>query len=280
MKRWLIYLYERLPLPAALFLCIGISLSGLFLEKNSFSFLNFLLAFMGIFMFFCQQKLIDDSKDYAKDLIAHPKRPLSRGVVRHHEVLQAVQFLQICLFVFSLIIWVFVQQIAALAYVMVAAYLWVGNNDFFLKNWLTKRRLLRGILQQLAIFFVAIFAVSVGKPNAALAPSALSFGLILLGAFFTDDVCRNLNPKSHPVLASYIHYYGFIKAFECVIVALAVSAMGAIALRLDYLLIPCEGTVFVTLIVLFFQQDYYRIPQLAARISLFVHAWAVVIDKI
>lgn len=280
MNRWLIYFYERLPLPKALLLCVGISLSGLFLEKNSFSLLNFFLSFIGIFIFFCQQKLIDDSKDYAKDVIGHPERPLSRGVVHHNEVIQAVQFLQICMFVFSLIIWVFIQEVAALAYVVVSAYLWVANKDFFLKNWLTKRRLLRGILQQSAIFFVAIFAVSVGKPNAALAPSALSFGLMLLGAFFTDDVCHNLNPKSHPVLASYIHYYGFITTFESVIVALAVSAMGAIALRLDYLLIPCEGTVFVTLVILFFQQDYFRVPQLAAKISLFVHAWAVIIDRI
>jgi len=100
---------------------------------------------------------------------------------------------------------------------------------------------------------------------------------MLFGAFLTYEICRKLDPRAHPILANYIHFYGFRHGFEMAAIALAVSAMGAISLYLEALLIPCEVIVLLSMSLLFFQPAWYRLPEVAASISLMAHAWGIVI---
>ena len=41
-------------------------------------------------LFFAELRLMDELKDYEKDLIAHPERPLPRGLLSREEVRAAV----------------------------------------------------------------------------------------------------------------------------------------------------------------------------------------------
>ena len=102
---------------------------------------------------------------------------------------------------------------------------------------------------------------------------------MLLGAFFCYEICRKLDPHIHPILGTYVHFYGFRKTFELAAVTLVVSAMGAIGLDLAAILLPVEGVVLITLCLLFFQYSWYRIPELAASLSLLIHVWAVFIKR-
>ena len=108
----------------------------------------------------------------------------------------------------------------------------------------------------------------------------LSYGLILFGAFSVYELCRVLDPRAHPSLGTPVQFFGFRRVFEMASIGLALSAMGAISLNLGWFLLPFEITVLLTLVVLFFRLDKFHLPELAVRLSLFVHGWSGAIHNI
>jgi UbiA prenyltransferase family len=276
-RRWILYAKERIPLLFFCFLTAGIALSGIYLQSNPFFWGSFVVSFIGIFLFFVLLRVMDDLKNSDKDRIVHPQRPIARGLLKKEEVNDVIKRGYVVLFAYCLIIWVFLQGTAALAYACIVLYLWLMFRGFYLGKWLGRRRLLVAIARHLVVIPIAIFAVAASNSSTVLLPSTIFFALMLWGAFFTYEACRDLDPRTHPIQATLIHFYGFKRTFEIVAIALVVSAMGAVALNLGSILLPCEGTVLITLGILFFQPDKFPIPRLAATLSLFVHVWAVVI---
>lgn len=277
MNPWLTYIKERFFLPTLIVLVVGISLSGIFLHDHSFKLLPFILSFTGLFFFFALMRLIDDVKDLEKDRIAHPERPLPRGLIKKKTARSMVDQLQMVLFAYSMIVWVLLQETAGLAYACVAIYLWLMDKDFFAGSWLHRHPLIYGVLLQLFIFPVIFFAVAVVRADAIMLPFTWAFAAMLFGAFFCYDICRKLDPHAHPVMASYVHFYGFHRTFEIATLTLAISAMSATTLNLSLLLLPCEFVVLIALALLFFQQRWFKIPEVLASLSLMLHAWAIVL---
>lgn len=278
MNPWITYIRERFYLPTFIVLVAGISLSGIFLNGNSFRLLPFVLSFIGIFLFFALMRLMDDVKDLEKDRIAHPDRPLPRGLIKKTMAQSMVDRLQIILFAYSMIIWVVLQEVAGLAYACIAIYLWLMYRDFSAKDWLHRHPLIYGVLLQLFIFPVVFFAVAVVHSNAIILPSTWALASMLFGAFFCYEICRKLDPHTHPVVASYVHFYGFHRTFEIATLTLAISAMSATTLNLALFLLPCELLVLIALALLFFQQKWFKVPEVLAGLSLMLHVWAVVLS--
>lgn len=151
MERWFTYLKERFSL-SLIFVVIGISLSGLLIHNGNFAFFPFLFSSFGLFLFFILLRLMDDVKDYQKDRIAFPQRPLSRGLIQREEAIKAVDFLQILLFAFSLIVWIIFNSPAGLAYALMAGCLWLLFKEFYAEKWLAQRPVLLGV-SHLLVFF-------------------------------------------------------------------------------------------------------------------------------
>lgn len=280
MDRWLIYIRERFPLGTMSLLVAGICLSGLYVYGRNFQLIPFVLSFVGVLLFFALLRLMDEVKDFEKDRIAHRERPLPRGLIAKGEAVQIIELGRYILLAYALIIWVFLQSTAALVYVFLILYLWMMYKEFGMGQWLQKRPITYAITHQLSGFLIAIFAVSVATPGKALAPATWAFGLVLVGAFFCYEICRKLDPHAHPILATYMHFYGFKKTFELAVIMLVLSAIGSVGLGLEWLLIPCEVVVLLTLCLLFYQSAWFRIPEFAASISLLIHVWAVFLHKV
>ncbi len=277
MNRWMTFLHERFPLATMFIVVGGLSVSGIFLHSKTFVPLSFLLSFMGVFLFLAVLRLMDEVKDFEKDCIAHHERPLPRGLIKKEEAIAMMETMSICLFAYSMILWVFLQGVAALAYVVLVIYSQLMYKEFGIGKWLKGRPILSAISQQLVVFPLAFFLVSVTHPSSIFTASTWSFGLMLFGAFACFDICRKLNPQAHPVLATYMHFYGFRKTFELALVMLALSIMGALTLGYESLLIPFQAIVLVSLCLLFFQSMWYKNAEIAASISLLAHVWAVAI---
>ena len=78
---WLIYSKERFPLVTYLLLVGGITLSAQLLHSSAIDWKGFGVASVALLLFFAELRLMDELKDYEKDKIAHPGRPLPRGLV-------------------------------------------------------------------------------------------------------------------------------------------------------------------------------------------------------
>lgn len=279
MDRWLTFAKERLQLPVFALLVAGISASGIYIASREFQWIPFFFSFLGIYMLFVLLRLMDEVKDIDKDRIAHPQRPLPRGLIAKHEVVRVIEMTMMVLFAYSLVLWVLISSHAALAYLCVVIYLWMMYKEFGIGHWLSSHPLLYGLSHQLVLFPLAIFAVTVVNPNAIASGGCWSFACLLMGAFFTYEICRKLDPHAHPVLATYIHYHGFRRTFEVTLLMVALSAMGALALNVAPLLLPCEFVVVAAMATLFFQPALFRIPELVASISLVLHVWAVALFR-
>jgi len=277
MNRWLKFFTERFPLVNSAALVAGISLSGIYLSGVPFHFLSFMLSLIGIVFILALMRLMDDVKNLEKDRIAHSNRPLPKGLITKHEAVLVCDTVQIVLFVYGILIWILLNYSAGLSYMLVVAYFWLMNKDYWIKSWVISHPLVHGLLNQLIFILIAIFAVQAGQPTSVFSAPVLSFGLLLLGAFFCYDISCKLNPYAHPVLGTYIHFYGYKLVYKVAVCALALSAMGAIQLGLGPFLIPVELVVLAALSAVFFQPALYRLPQMVASLSLMLHAWGVVI---
>lgn len=279
MNFWTGYIRESFFLPTLIVLVAGISLSGIFLNGHSLSLLPSLLSFIGIFLLFVLLRLIDDVKNYEKDCVAYPEKPLPRGLIHISAAKKMIERMHIILFAYSIIIWVIIQETAGLAYAFAAAYSLIKYNDFFAKQWMLKHPLSHGILLQMFIFPIAVFSVSVNNPYALVSPSTWIFAAMLFGAFFCFEISRKLDPHTHPAIGSYVHFYGFHRTYEIATLTLIISAMSGTMLGLSLLLFPCQLVVLFTLSSLFFQPKWFKIPEVCAGLSLMLHAWAIVLYK-
>lgn len=279
LNRWLIFFVERFSIVNLAALVTGISLSGIAISGRPFHFLPFILSFIGIVFVLALVRLMDEVKNMEKDRIAHSNRPLPKGLISKKEALFVIKAMQIILFVYGLLLWVLLSAAAAVSYFFIIAYFWLIYKEFGMRSWLNGNPLTYGFLNQLIIIPIAIFAVEVMHPATLLSSSIWSFAILLFGAFFCYDICCKLNPHAHPVLATYIHFYGFRFVFNIAVIALVISAMGAIHLGLAYFLLPVEGIVLAALSAVLFQPELFRIPQIMASLSLMLHAWAIVINQ-
>lgn len=279
MNRWLKFFTERFPLVNSAALVAGISLSGIYISGQPFSFLPFILSFIGIVFVLALMRLMDDVKNLEKDRLVHSNRPLPKGLITKHEAILVIETMQMILFAYGLLLWGVLNASAGLSYIIIIAYFWMLYKDFNMRLWLSKNPLIYGLLSNLTIILIAIFAVEVMNPSTLLSSSIWSFALMLFGAFFCYDICSKLNPRVHPALGTYIHFHGFQLVYNIAAIALAVSAMGAVHLGLGYFLIPVEIIVLGALSTLFFQPELFRMPQIMASLSLMLHAWAVAIKE-
>lgn len=278
MDRWLTYIKERFPLPVYLLLIGGFTLSGLFLSGGSFQGRAFLVSFIGFLLFFFQLRLMDERKDYEKDVLAHPERPLPRGLLTTAEVYQAIVLITLLMMAYGALIMVFTNRIATISYLVVTVYLLLMYKEFYLGPWLENRPLLYAVSHQAIVFGVCIFAVTVARPNLVWNHQTLYLGLAILGSFFSYEVSRKLDPDAHPALKTYLSVYGSLKTSLIVLVASLISAWGAFGLGLQNLLWPAEGLLVASLIVLFLKPEKYKIVEGVATLSLTLHLWAVVIQ--
>lgn len=280
MNRWIVYLTKDFPFLTILLTSLGIAWSGSLLSSHSVRFLPIFLAFLPIFTFYGSFRMISDLKSCEKDRLANPEKCLPSGIISQNEMGAVIHFIPVILFAYGMLLWVILGQVPAFMCLMIGVYVWLRERDFFLKKWLSRHPLYESLLINLSAWPVTALAVAVTAPHGAFSAYAFSFFLILFGAWFTYEICHQLNPRVHPIMATYIHFYGFRHTFEISAVTLAISAMGAAALNLEWILFPPELTVLITLIFLFLNAENYIIPQLASTLSLIVHAWGIALGQL
>lgn len=275
MAAWLTYLRERFPLPVYVVLVGGFSLSGVYLGGGKFAPLPFLVSFFGLMIFFALLRLMDELKDFEKDCIAHPERPLPRGVLTIAQAMRAVGIGIAVMALYAPFSAIATHGLAGLCYLLVTGYLWLMYREFFRGDWLTDRPILYAGTHQLIVLPVCYYCVLVSQPALVTSELPLCFGLSVLGAFFAYEVCRKLDPGAHPVLKTYLSVYGPEGTFLLVLATMLIAAAGALGLGLAWILVPIEIALLGSLAVLWFWPAAFKIPETVATVSLVAHLWAI-----
>lgn len=274
MERWFSYIYERFPPLIYCSLALGVALSGSSLNKAGASFFVVLLAFVGLLAFLFALRLSNDIQDVAKDRIASPERPLPRGEISLGDAKQVLFFLQLLLFAYSQVLWVTLQETAALFFLLLACWAWLSDKNFYMKPLIDRAPLVQTLLNQVYVIPMVLFAVGAGQPLRVFGVKAWAFSAGLYGAMLTFRLCRTLNPHLHPIAAAYIHFYGFRKTFYLAAAGVMLSALAAGVLGVGGLLWPVQIIMLGSLLLQFFQPEQYRVAEMVGAVSLIVHAWA------
>jgi len=253
----------------------GIACSGSLIATGVISARGFVVTFIGLMWFFFVLRLMDELKDYRKDLIAHPERPLPRGLLKPEAVERAIRFLVLGMVVFALAAAFVLNPPAGICFLVITGWLWLMYREFYLGEWLVERPLLYAVSHQLILLPVCAFAVLVHDGGLVSSPPTWFYGLCVLGAFFSYEICRKLDPGAHPLLKTYLSLYGPPITALLVVATNAIAAFAARNLALRAWLWPFELLTLASLIVLFVAPDRYKLTEGTATLSLLFHIWGV-----
>jgi hypothetical protein len=274
MAAWLTYLKERFPLAAYLPVTAGLATSGMLVASGSIDWPRLALAVAYLLAWFFTLRLADELKDYDKDCAAHPDRPLPRGLLSRSQVAQTIRAFFAALILLAVVAGAAVGANAGILFLTTTAYLSLIYRDFFaLGPWLAERPATSAVVHQLVLVPLAASTVAIADPEAWAGPRAWAFAACVLGAFFSYEVCRKLEPNPHPALTTYLKSYGRGLTIVLVGALLLLAAWGARELGIERLLWPAEGLLFASLAVIFVQPARFKVVEVVASLTLLAHLW-------
>lgn len=280
MARWLTFLIERSAPAAMVLVASGISLSGAWIGGGRVQAGRLALVFVGLVLFMVLARLADEVKDYERDRIAHPTRPLPRGLVRPAEARRVMRGLFVVVGGYAAGLGLLAGWPAAALYALAALWLGLMSREFFAGPALASRPLLSAVLHQFVLVPLYGFAVAVCEPQLALAPAGLAYALANLGASMSYEVGRKLDPGAHPVLASYGVRYGARRCAVVITGSVLLAAIGAWWLGAWAVLWPAEALVVLAMAALLVRPAMHRAVERAAALAVVVHVWVIPIRRV
>jgi len=207
MGRWFTYIKERFQLIPQVILVGGMTLIA---KPQQDSWITFAWVFSSLLFFFFLLRAMDEYKDYEKDCVAHPDRPLPQGLISRNEMKSLIQFLILGMLGLSVFLGSVLSLATGLMYFIVTVYLWAMFHEFNLKSFLSKRPLIYALSHQFIVVPLSAFLIAARGGKPILSTDTLLISMVLFGGFFAYEICRKLDPKAHPILNTYPRIYGMI----------------------------------------------------------------------
>ena len=280
MASWITFAKERLPFHTYALLVGGLTCSGIYLAGGDLWSIATLISFSGLLTFFCVLRIMDEFKDFEKDTIAHPDRPLPRGIVTPGQVHTWIRVGLVVMLLLAVISHSLSYSSAALCYLGVIVYLWLMYREFFIGAWLAKRPLLYAASHQLIIIPICLFTPLLPVSGSITLLDVMAHALLVLSSFFVYEVGRKLDPEAHPILGTYLHHYGVRTTTIFIIILVEVGAIAAYILDLGLYLWPVQAILVLSLIFLFKAPHKYKLIEGIASLSLLLHVWIIPLSGI
>lgn len=282
MARWVVYTLERFPPLVYLLLTGGLVFSGYYLASpvlKSHHLVPLLYAWVGLLIFFYELRLMDEFKDFDKDIIANPDRPLPRGLLQIVEVRVTINNLLVVMIGWAGMGWFVVNPAAALIYLGLTGYLFLMYVEFFCGPWLSRKPFFYAITHQVVLFPLCMLTVAAINPQALAYQRVFGYCLAVFGSFFTYEICRKLDPKANPVLGTYLIFYGRGLTTMLILITSTFAIWGASLLGLDSFLTPCMSFLLLLMMLLYIRPAAYKFIEGWATITLVMFIWSVVIEN-
>src|SRR5690348_2904239 len=207
-RRFFAYLMERSPLPLLLAIALPQALSSHWLLRSGAPTAATWVAAFALMLVLVNLRMMDEVKDEAKDRVAHPDRPIPRGLITAEELRRFVYGLSVGLSVYALICWQDISHSLGALVFITGTWALLMYREFFAPAALARSPMAYALSHQLIVVFMYLLAVAAADPGAVLSSRALWWAFGGLGGSFVVEVSRKLDPSSHPVLKTYLWQYG------------------------------------------------------------------------
>jgi len=277
MKNIMQFLKERVPVVANLILAVGMILSAAATLKVSAPIGASVFIGAALLIFITELRFMDELKDYEKDKIAHPDRPLPRGLVTTDQVNFLIKF------TFGLFLacvgasYLFFNALSGHYLLLTAVWLWLMYKEFYVGQALAKSPLIYAITHQLIIIPLCLFVFSAFGLE-SITSEVMGFCLLVLSSFFTFEVGRKMDPTSDPILGTYLVHYGKIKTNILITVLAGIGVYGTVLLGKLWWwgLAPFLLTV-VTQARIWFQTNRFKDLEGMIALNLIFNMWLMAI---
>lgn len=247
---WIAYIKERCPMASYVLLSLGLAWAPQVLSGLKPEVFGILWASLLMFTFFIVLRLMDEVKDYHKDVIAHPERPLPRGHLELSDAQKGVQGGLLTMGILSVLTFIFFGLTSGMMMASTTFYLYLMYREFFCGKTLEQFPILYAASHQAILFLLAATAASChsffAKQETFSSFQSPPLGFFLAAiqifpAFFAYEIGRKMDPNAPSILRYYRGVYGLA---GCRALLTGLVALGALGLYLGVSLGALSGTTF------------------------------------
>lgn len=277
MKRYFTYLNERSPLAALSILSLGSACSAMAFYQE-FSLSTLMLSLIINNLIFILLRLCDEMKDFQKDQIINPSRPLPRGLFSVDEFKKLILLHFFLLLISVVVVGVLSHWLAAGALLLCTLFAWLMYKEFYISQDLTKSPILYALTHQLITLPIFAWPTLMGKFSQLNPLLFFSWLIINFGASFTFEICRKLDPDAHQLAQTYAHHYGNKKTLLFILILLSISTVSAYLSHNLIYLGPFLAFLLVSLISWFNNNKKYQAVAGASALFSLICLWYPAID--
>jgi 4-hydroxybenzoate polyprenyltransferase len=228
--------------------------------------------------------MMDEVKDYDKDVIVHPDRPLPRGILKKQEVEFVIRVIVLALSLYSVLVGMAFGWSAGLWFAAEVLYSVLMYLEFGIGDTLDETPFFNAVLHQASIYVSAFFlSAAAGINEPYMHGKSWHVGHLGLSAFFTFEICRKLDPDLPKIKGTYLVVYGKWKTLLMTVGTIAFGAYGSWSLGLSHVLLPIE-IGFLALLAVHFVVPYgkgsvqkrHKLLEGLAFLYLLFHLWGPV----
>jgi hypothetical protein len=264
---WLAFTRERFNLVPLLVVGVAQAASAQYVVRPSLDLPGLAVAVLGLTSLLVVMRLMDELKDIDKDRVAHPERPLPCGLVAESDARVVLRWAVVTLFLAGAALALRDVVLGGL-YGLCVVYSLLMYREFFASDALQARPLVYAVTHQVILLPMYAFATAAAAPESALSAHALWFALTGLGASFTLEVCRKLDPAAHPVLGTYLRVLGRGPTMAAVFAATILTAVAALQIGVHLFVWPAAFILLTSLVVVSLRPG--RFPLAAGASALLV----------
>ncbi|NBW80872.1 hypothetical protein EBR21_03875, partial [bacterium] len=168
-------------------------------------------------------------KDFEKDKLANPGRPLPRGLISTKEMVRAIGGLFAILLLLSAAHLLLLAQLQGLLMAASVVYLWLMYKEFYIGAFLAGYPLLYALSHQIVGVPLYLYGVSLFASLFAGQELAWVYVGVNVCASISYEFTRKLKADAHPAALTYRQIYGLHKSaaiaafFQALSIILAVS---------------------------------------------------------
>lgn len=277
---WWTYLKERSPLPVIATLGFLQALSSNYLFRQDLDGAGMLLSAACLALLYILMRLMDEIKDYQKDRIAHPERPLPRGLLTPSQVRRAIQMLTGGLLVTGVLLFILRSPESGVALLVTVGYLFLMYKEFFCPVFINKNAFFYAFSHQIILIPMYFFSVGMVSPEMTFSMRTFWFALTGLGASFAFEISRKLDPKAHPILKTYLTVYGRTACVVAIVLALGLLTVSAWQIGVPHLIWPAVGLLILLLPLIYFRPERFKLIEAASAFLGLVQLLSITIDHL
>jgi len=224
--------------------------------------------------------MMDELKDLDKDRIAHPYRPLPRGLISSEEVRYGLRIVIGVLLGAAILIGLLGNPIAGTLLGLSVGYSLLMYREFFIPEFLDARPFFYAATHQVIIIPIYAFATATAVPEAAFTRPVLWFAMTGLGASFALEVCRKLDPEAHPALRTYLTVSGPGRTAIAVAASVLLAVYGAYKIGVFAIMGPVALALLASLVLTMARPARFKWTAGFAGLFMLAQVFAPTIDHL